>query len=338
LYYASYSDPQTQTAILDGLLDSNTTASYDLALELMERDLPLNGIAGIFYNFYGKDSLKLKATLFPEILQYSTINEYKYPLYSLLARVKDSGYIKLKSYAKYKNQIINDGKIEVKRSLGHTSNYGYNSYSNALSTYVKLIYPYRKERIAQDFFEKLLNVHDKNSLVKYYVLLIKNKETIPEKLKDKILEDKENQYLLLEELDEAKLLSNLKSITIDQQQFAKSKLLSNATYEKEKDSVSFLLKRDFITENRQNAVIYFFKIEQDDEYSGKIESLHYISFINPKNAQQLVVDYYNISQNYGTPVDKTKVLEEQYMEIINLAIYKDRKRLTPSARGGNYDY
>jgi uncharacterized protein YbaP (TraB family) len=338
LYYDSYSDPQTQTAILDGLLDSNTDASYNLVLDLMERDLPLNGVGRIFYNYYGKDSLKLKATLFPKILEYSTISEYKQPIYRLLARVKDSGFIKLKRYSKYKNQLINDGKIEVKRSLGKNSNYGYNA--NGLSTYVKLIYPYRNERNATDFFEKLLNVDDRKALVTYYVLLSKSKETIPKKLKEKILEDEENQYLLLEELDDARLLTKLKSINISQQQFAKSKLLSNASYEKEKDVINFSLKRDFVTDKGKEAVIYFFQIERDDDYSGKIESLHYISFIKPNNPQQLVVDYYNISQNYGTPVDKTKALEEQYMEIINLAIYKDRKRVTPSARGGGdyYDY
>ena len=336
LYYDSYSDPQTQTAILDGLLDSNTEASYNLVLDLMERDLPLNGVGRIFYNYYGMDSLKLKATLFPKILEYITISEYKQPIYNLLARVKDSGFVKLRKYSKYKNQLINDGKIEVKRSLGKNSNYGYNA--NGLSTYVKLIYPYRNERIASDFFEKLLTVNDRKALVTYYVLLTKSKETIPKKLKEKILEDEENQYLLIEELDEAALLTKLKSITINQQQFAKSKLLSNASYKKEKDAINFILKRDFVTDKGKDAVIYFFKIERDDEYSGKTESLHYISFIKPKNAQQLMVDYYHISQNYGTPVDKTRALEEQYMEIINLAIYKDRKRVTPSARGGDYDY
>ena len=340
LYYDSYSDPQTQASILDGLLDSNNKANYNLALELMERDLPLNSIGSIFYNYYGKDSLQLKATLFPKILQYSTINEYKQPLYNLLARVKDSGFIKLKNYSKYKNQLINDAKIEVKRNLGNTNNYGYSSYSNGLSTFVKLIYPYRNELTAQDFFEKLLNVEDKNALVKYYVLLIKNKEKIPEKLKEKILDDEENQYLLLEKLDEAKLLSKLKSINIDQKQFAKSKLLSSSNYEKEKDSITFLLKRDFVTDKGKDAVMYFFKIDKEDEYSGKTEALHYISFLKPKNSKQLVVDYYNKSENYGTQVDKTKELEEQYTEIINLAIYKDRKRVTPSVHNGNgyYDY
>ena len=114
--------------------------------------------------------------------------------------------------------------------------------------------------------------------------------------------------------------------------------MANARYEKEKDSVAFLLKRDFVTDKGKNAVMYFFKIDKEDEYSGKSETLHYISFIKPKNTKQLVVDFYNKSGNYGTDVDKTKELEEQYTEIINLAIYKDRKRVTPRGRNGYYDY
>lgn len=338
LYFDSYSNPQTQTAILEGLLESNKKDSYSLALELMERDLPLGNIGGIFYNFQGKDSLELKASLFPKILEYSSIQEYKQPIYNLLAKVKDSGYIKLKTYSKYKNQLINDGKIEVKRNLSKNSNYSYNSYSNNLSTYVRLIFPYRHERSAKDFFEKLLNAEDKNALVKYYVLLVKHKEPIPEKLEEKLVKDEDHQYLLLEKLDEAKLLGKIKSMAINQRQFAKSKILSQANFEKEKDKIRFLLQHDFVTDKGKHASMYFFKIEKDDAYSGKSETLHFISFIKPKDPKQLVVDYYNKSDNYGTEIDKTKELVEQYNEIINLAIFKDRKRVTPSERGGYYDY
>ncbi|MEO1030139.1 MAG: TraB/GumN family protein [Bacteroidota bacterium] len=340
LYYDSYSDPQTQSAILNALFRSNKKENFDLAMDLMERDLPLGGIGGIFYNYYRKDSLELKATLYPKILQYSTINEYKQPLYNLLARLRDSSLIKTKAYSKYKNQIINDGKIEVKRSLSNTG-YNYNSYSSDLSTYVDLIFPYRKERSAQDFFEKMLNVDETSALVRYYILLAKNKETIPQQLIEKLVKDEENQYKLIEELDKAKLPNKIKALNISQQQFAKSKLLAYADYEKEKDSVTYLMTRDFKTEKGKNAIMYFFKIDKDDEYSGKSEVLHYISFIKPKDSKQLVVDYYNKSDNYGTTVDETIELEEQYQEIINLAIYKDRKRVTPNARdgyNGYYDY
>ncbi|MFD1016927.1 TraB/GumN family protein [Winogradskyella rapida] len=338
LYLDSYSDPQTQSSILEGLLDSNKKASYKIALDLMERDLPLESVSSMFYNYRGKDSLALKASLFPEILEYSTIEEYKQPLYILLAKVKDSGLVKLKTYKKYKNQLLNNAKMEIKRTLGNSNNYGYNSYSHNLATYVRLIFPYRRERKAQDFFEKLLNVEDSNALVKYYVLLTKENEAIPQQLKEKLVKDEDNQYRLLEELDDAKLLNTIKPIGINQQQFAKSKLLSEANYVKEKDSIAFLFKRNFITDKGKNAEIYFFKIDKDDEYSGKTEALHYISFIKPKNPNQLVVDYYSKSENYGTLVDKTKEIEEQYAEIMNLTIYKDRKRVTASNNDGYYDY
>ncbi|MDN3491671.1 TraB/GumN family protein [Winogradskyella bathintestinalis] len=338
LYRDSYSDPQTQTSILEGLLQSKKKENYDIALELMERDLPLGSVGSMFYSYYKKDSLKLKASLFPKILEYSTISEYKQPLYTLLAKVKDSGLVKPKTYKKYKNQLINDGKMEVKRNLGNSNNYGYNSYSYNLATYVRLIFPYRNERSAKDFFEKLLNVEDTKALVKYYVLLTKAKETIPNQLSEKLVEDEGNQYLLLEELDKAKLLNKLKSINISQEQFAKSKLLADANFEKEKDSIQFLFKRNFVTDKGKAAAMYFFKIDKDDEYAGKVEALHYISFIQPKDHNQLAIDYYSKSESYGTIVDKTKELEEQYTEILNLAIYKDRQRVASSGNDGYYDY
>ena len=81
---------------------------------------------------------------------------------------------------------------------------------------------------------------------------------------------------MLEELDNEKLLSKLKSIKISQHQFAKSKLLSNASYEKEKDAVSFVLKRNFVTDRGKDAVIYFFKIESYGcDIFGKIAGMNF---------------------------------------------------------------
>ncbi len=57
--------------------------------------------------------------------------------------------------------------------------------------------------------------------------------------------------------------------------------------------------------------MYFFEIYKVNEYSGKSETLYYISFIKSKDPKHLVVDYYNKSENHDTDVDKTKELEEQ---------------------------
>ncbi len=339
LYYSNYSNPVIQTGILEALLDSNNSSNYSIVLELMERDLPLANVSQIFYN-YRKDSLELKASLFPKILQYSTIKEYKQPLYNLLARVKDSGYVNTKHLSNYKNQIINDGKIEVKRSLSNThSKYEYNSYktSKALTTYVSLIFPYRKERSAKDFFEKLLTVDDKHALVKYYTLLAKHNEAIPEILKEKVLHNEDNQYLSIEGLDHANLLKTLQKNPITQKQYAKSKLLSQARISEEKDSISFIKSQDFITDKGQPADIYFFKINKKDEYLGNTEELHYMAFLKSKD-KSLVVKPYYISNNAGLTIDETKSLQEQLTEVVNLATFKNRKRLKPLRNRGYYNY
>ena len=122
----------------------------------------------------------------------------------------------------------------------------------------------------------MLNVENKAALVRYYILLAKNKETIPNELKEKLIDDEEKLYYLLEQLNEAKLSKQIKSLNISQKQYAKSKLLAFANYKKEKDSVIFLLKRDFKTDKGKDAVMYFFKIDKEDEYSGKSEVIHYI--------------------------------------------------------------
>lgn len=336
LYLDSYADPDTQTAILEGLLDANKSETQAIALQLMERDLPLGYVSSIFYNSTTKDSLELKAKLFPKILEFSTIKEYKQPLYKLLSKLKDSSKIQPNAYSNYKKQLINDGKIEVKRSLSKTNSYS--SYSKALSTYVSLLFPYRNEVAAQDFYEKLLNVEDYNALTKYYVLLAKHKAKIPKKLKEKTLEDEEQRYLTLEALHDAKLLDQLKATEVTQQQFAKSKLLDNARYEKEKDSVRFLLTKPFVTDKGKKATMYFYKIEKDSEYRGKLEVLHYIAFLEPKTPKQLVIDYYYMSKSAGTEIDKTKTLEEQYQDILTLAKYKDRRRVTASSNRNYNNY
>ncbi|WP_339622776.1 TraB/GumN family protein [uncultured Winogradskyella sp.] len=336
LYFDSYSDPKTQTAILKGLLNSNKKESYSLFLDLMESDLPLGVVGSMFYSYKTKDSLLLKASLFPKILQYSTIKEYKNPLYQLLSKVKDSGLIKVKSYSKYKNQIINDGKIEVKRNLSKSAR-RYTSYSKNLTAYVRLIFPYRNERSVGDFFSKLLNVNDNSALVNYYILLTKAKEAIPQVLKEKVHDNEENQYLLVQELHKSKLLGKIKSLNITQRQFAKSKLLATARFDKDKDSVLFLETRNFTTDKGGKAEIFFFKIDKEDSY-GNSEVLHYISFLKSNKTNQLAVNYYYKSDASGITVDKTKDLEEQFNEIINLAIYKDRKRVSMNQSVNDYQF
>ena len=160
-----------------------------------------------------------------------------------MARLKDSSIIKPKDYKRFKKTIINDGKIEIKRSLSQKT--GYNSRNNPLYNYVKLIFPFRKEVEAKGFFEKLLNSQNPQALTTYYALLEKVKEQIPAKLKNKTLDEYKNQVLLVDKLYALNIKQPYLAKQISQLKYAKSYLFSTVKIETRRDSISFLAEKEF---------------------------------------------------------------------------------------------
>ncbi|OIQ23585.1 TraB/GumN family protein [Lacinutrix sp. MedPE-SW] len=322
LYKESYSNPEVQTTILKGLLNKKTKQTYQDFLELLNIDLPLEkyAIKSLFLDY--RDSLKLKKTLFPELLEYITVPEYKEPIYALLAKLKDSGLIKPKLYKKYKKIIINDGKTEIKRSLSETS--GYASRKSKLYNYVKLIFPFRKEKTAQNFFNKLLNSDNARALTTYYVLLEKTNEPIPKSLKNKTLNNYKNQAQLITKLYYNNLKKQYSNKVISQQQFAKSYLFSDVEIEKERDSIAFLETIPFVTDNGKKGKMYFYILHRKNDY-GDSKKLYYVAFLNPKNANDIQTKAYYESGYTGNFIREQE--DELIKEALELAKHKTRKRI-----------
>jgi len=324
LYKESYSNPDIQTTILKGLLNKKEKDTYKEFLSLLSKDLPLEryAVKSLFYSY--QDSLQLKKSLFPELLQYTTVQEYKEPIYGLLAMLKDSSLIKPKVYKKYKKAIVNDGKIEVKRSLSESS--GYASRKSALFNYVKLIFPFRKEAFAQSFFEKLLDSDNAKALTTYYVMLEKANEAIPKKLKEKTLKDYKNQAQLIEKL----YLNDLKRPyiynSVSQEQYAKSYLFSEVTIEKGRDSISFLAEKPFETDKGEKGQMYFYILNRKNDF-GDGKKLYYAAFLEPEKPGELQTEVYyksGYSGNYMSENDKEDELIKDALELVK---YKTRKRI-----------
>ena len=72
---------------------------------------------GTFFNDIN-DSLLLAKQLFPEILQLSTITDYKDYINSLLATLVDSNFVIAKDYGNYFTKIYFDAKLELKKQQG----------------------------------------------------------------------------------------------------------------------------------------------------------------------------------------------------------------------------
>jgi uncharacterized protein YbaP (TraB family) len=326
LYIKSYEKPKTQNAILRTLLLQKKEAAYQLFLELLEEDFPLDsrGTSRLFK--VGKENLKLKKELFPDLLKYSSIEEYKIPVYELLTQLSDSSLVKPKIYKKYKNQLLNDAKIEIKRNLGKSS-YNYKS-SKKLLSYVKLLFPYRKDRKVQDFFNKLIKTEARSALTTYVTLLAASNETIPEALKEKTFFEEKALASTLWKLAEKDLLAIVPDSLKTQKRYAKSGLISRIGFDKEKDTISFV--KTITVENEDGKInIYFFRVKEENRYRER-HKLYYVAF---KEEEGLSTEPYFISKNMrGNRIYGDEIDEELFEEAVELVKYKKRKRISGRSR------
>jgi uncharacterized protein YbaP (TraB family) len=322
LYTSSYSDPDAQLIILKKLLRKKTARNHQKVLELLEIDLPLkkSGVSSAF-NRYG-DSLKLSSKLFPDLLNYASINEYKEPIYELLARAKDSGFVKKKTYKTYHQQIITDGKIEIKRTLStKKTRYDYTS-NQLLNSYVKLIFPYRKDKNAQDFFVKLLNSGKKEALAVYFTSLIRTDEAIPQKLQKEI----ENDASLKAQIVILASKMNLRLTPIvTQEELAKSIVLTTKSFDLKEDELSFIEKREVLTDKNKKIELYFFNYKNKGSYDNK-NYIRHVAF-QLDDQKQVVFKVYSKSYDIGKPYDTGKEQKEALKEIEKELKHQGRWRI-----------
>ncbi|WP_298424180.1 TraB/GumN family protein [uncultured Kordia sp.] len=326
LYVKAYDKPKTQTAILKSLLLQKEAASYELVLSLLEKDFPLDsrGTSRLFKT--GKNSLALKKTLFPELLNYSSIQEYKTPIYSLLTQLSDSSLIKPKTYKKYKNQLLNDAKIEIKRNIGKSS---YNGKSNsALNRYVKLLFPFRKDKKIKDFFNKLVKSDAKSALTTYVALLAENQEPISKELKEKTIEDPIALSSTLYKLAKKDLLAVVPDSLKTQKRYAETRLINQISFDEEKDKISFVTTKQVENEDG-NSTIYFFKVTKESSYD-KGTKLYYIAFLDQETLN--TKPYFSTKTYGGTKIYGDEIEDEVYEKAIELVKYKNRKRVSGRSR------
>ena len=329
LYTKSYNEPENQISIIRGLALKNEAESYDYILELLAIDFPISSYSlnSIFEQSKRKDSLVLKRKLFPELLRYTSIQEYKKPIYSLLSDLKNENFVKPKLYKKYKNQILYDAKIELKRSLTKNSNnYASNrKFGNLiLDQYVNLLFPYRKEKDVLPFFIKLVEADDENALATYVYLLRKNNLAIPSKLYEKVYNKSKRIHVLAEKLSNNKLLPQELNDSTYRQKYAQSKLFDRVYYAKDKDSVSFFRKEILNLDDKIS--VYFFELKKTNQYNTA-SSLFYIALKHQNN--NLMLKPYYISSRRGVFLDDTKTEEELIKEALEKVKYKDRNRIVP---------
>lgn len=327
LYLRSYSEPSVQNIILNAFFQRRDKASYEFVLELLNIDLPLGAKTPSFSAYSQKaDSLKTAKVLFPELLSFSTVEEYKSPIYKLLAKLLDSNTVKPKIYKKFKKQIINDAKIQIKRSLGNKQRYSYASrHAFSLNSYVKLLFPYREDKEVKQFYLRLLESEDWDALTTYYALLKSKNERIANKLKAKTLLNEPAQYKLVEKLKHHKLLDETETAVVDLKTYAKSKLFANSYFKVSENTIVFSEEKTFKTDNGKAVRLFLFE-RTDKRHTEENKFLHAIAFEETVNEMYPLKPYYT-GLKRGVSISGYKTEKDVVDGIILQIKHKTRKRI-----------
>lgn len=314
-YEDSYSNSNAQAKILKAIANKKDDASVKLLLSLMSTDLPLVSnnyqINSIFRPY--SDSLALAKKLFPEILEYSAIEEYKSPIFSLFAKLKANELVKTKTYKRYKKQIVNDAKILLKRQLGadgdikNTNRFITSSTqsktSSVLEDYVVLLFPFRDEKSVQQFFTQLQMVKDPEIRTTYVALLAKNNSFIPNDILLELAENMDSRMQLYAKLKGVKKLHLFPPLYKTQEHLAEPLLFRNTVYNKEKAHLKYLCNEQ-INYQGKTMTAYYFKKRSNQDYD-KNYSLYLLVFENDKSLQ---TEYYY--KNNGMRIEDTDTDDE----------------------------
>jgi len=200
--YERVGDTSTfQNAVLKALAHHKTRAAYALLKQLIVQDPPVfDNTSDYTYLFQDiGDSLVLARTLFPELLQLATVDDYKANIQSLLANLVDSGYLHASDYESYFSQVYFDAKIQWKKQEGkdekrlqkkdddkdEDSSDGDNddNASNDLDDYAVLLEPfYDKNPTIPHFFDRLLRSKDAGLRLKTAILLLRHNHQVADSI------------------------------------------------------------------------------------------------------------------------------------------------------------
>ena len=330
LYVNSYNNSNAQTKILQAISKKADDYSTELLLELMSKDLPLISnkleIHAIFKPYM--DNLELAKKLYPHILDYSTIEEYNSPIFSILADLLTEGLIKPKSYKKYSKQILNDAKLQLKRHLGQyiSSDSQKRFFSNTqlqntsiLEDYEILLYPFIKDKEVQQFFDRLLLSKDPKIQTTYVGLMARDNKNIPFGMVESLASNINSRALLFNRLSDIDKLSLFPVQYSTQKQLAEASLFDQEEYDETQNTILFIAERPIKYRGKEYTG-YYFKLRNNQDYDDGFK----MYLVVYENISDLQTKPFFKSQ--GIRIEDTDTDKELIEWVTEEFLLKDRQR------------
>ena len=337
--YTQAADTSTfQNEVFKALARHKTTEAIQLFKTLVLQDPPFfdNGYdyTALFDNL--EDSLKLAATLYPDLLQLASVDDYKKPVQSLLVTIVDSGYFNDVHYEKHFNSIYFDAKIALKKQLGKDEkrineenrkdndddpirNYSNNDNKNELNDYATLLMPfYNTNKNVAAFFEKLLCSKDDVVRLNTAVILLRNQKPVADSIINWFAEKDSWRANLYSRLEIIKALDKFPVKYKTQTDIARSFLVADKDYNKI-DSIIYVGKQKAVCAGKIGYVYFFkYRVKKDDDWKIGLSGLQ------PENLAETSSEHLLVSMT-EKKLKAEKTENEQFQEQLKRLLFSLRK-------------
>ena len=326
---AQYKKENTNTviqfAILRALSYQKSKEGYKKIMELLEYDLPLSAnsfeLSLLFAEF--QSDPKNSEVLFPDVLQFYSIQEYHLPIVDFTAALLDSKSIKPKKLKSYIKMIITNAKLELKRAksreankeIGDMDDYYFSpiNQTQALVSYVNLLYPFRNDKEVKLLFENIKKLNPDSIDIEFARLNIVNDDINKNEIL-KLLKDPQSLFITYNMLYK-KAPGLIKDIT--DEEIAKSGVIALYQLKTENDSLT-LIEKKVMPFYKNSVSFYFYKVRtaSEESYDVPVNRTVAIAFINnpdgsinPRAYKRLnairIVDEAEIPQHIDRMIDAT---------------------------------
>lgn len=330
-----------QNEVFASLENLQTKTSYLVLKKLMLQDPPLFDDYDYYDDLFEKfkDSLQLSRLLFPEILQLTTIEDYKEPVIDLLATLLDSGFMQAKNYEAYFNNIYFDAKIEMKKQqnaeeklLEQQSQKNFNDnqtndndystgkyYATGIDRYAIALLPfYDANEGLPKFFNRLLQSKDTGLQLTTAILLLKNHKPVADSVLNGIAAKDNYRGKLLQQLEDIDQANFFPEKYKKQDLIARSLLLNDS--EKTEFAAIEPAGKTLVNVKGEKGYVYFFKYKFKKDDNWQIA----ISGIQPENLKEVSTNN-TITSLLDERLTSNKPVSEQFNDELIKLIFKQHK-------------
>ncbi|MES2618829.1 MAG: TraB/GumN family protein [Bacteroidota bacterium] len=359
LYTKAGDTAYLQIEILQALANQKTTLAFKTIKPILAFDIPISDskydMENLLYVF--NDSLKLTKSILPELIELTTINEYRLPAYNLISQMKDSGIVTVNDYLTIHNRLVTEARIEYKRTMASLTKednyddyYSYNSYrrfnsyndydyydggeseskKTLFSAILNLTLPLRTTNpTMKTLTDKILDITDNSMRLELLPVLLSNGVDFKDSVYDRLAKTEKTSQRFYQILSELKKLEKFPKQYKSQKLFVLAALKARESRYMTIDSTVYL-NTITIVQGTKTYLMYLYKYQYEDDDNWYI----YSSNAMPSDTSKIFDENKTPLAFYASTYMITEKRNEE--KIISDLMFYNRIKYVRERNGGHY--